>query len=468
MKIFSKAHLLGIRSFTAVASLCFVFALAPLPGFGGGCRGRLLDAKSGLPIVDGLATMGNNAVKTGGDGVFQVSGAGDVVGIRADGYLRTELPLSSCTSSAPVVTLTPFRPKALYLSFYAIGNSTIRGSAVKLTEKTELNALVIDVKGDRGMISYPSAIPLAREDGAQSTITVRDLKARLSELHRQHLYLIARIVTFKDDTLASAKADLAVKTKDGKVWRDSENMAWTDPFKKEVRDYNIEIAVEAAQAGFDEIQFDYVRFPDNKNVVFSEPNNEAARVDTIAAFLAEARKRLTPYNVFLSADIFGYVCWNQNDTGIGQKVERIGKIVDYISPMLYPSTFQYGIPGDRTPVKDPLDIIRLTLARAQERTGLNPVHFRPWLQAFRDYAFDRRKFGADQIRDQIQAADRFGSDGWMLWNPRNVYTTAGLTMHQMEDITSPWSEQRQEHLNHSRAAGNSTLGGCCAAGVAAK
>jgi hypothetical protein len=404
--------------------------------FASGCRGRVLDAKSGLPIADALATMGNTVVKTDSDGVFQVSGPGDSAGVRADGYLRTELPLSSCTSSETVVKLMPFRPKALYLSFYAIGNSSIRGSAVQLIEKTELNALVIDVKGDRGMISYPSAIPLAKEDGAQSTITVRNLKARLDELHQQHLYLIARIVTFKDDMLASAKPDLAVKTNDGKVWRDSENMAWTDPFKKDVRNYNIEIAVEAAQAGFDEIQFDYVRFPDNKNVVLSEPNNEDARVDTIVAFLTEARKRLVPYNVFLSADIFGYVCWNQNDTGIGQKLERIGQIVDYISPMLYPSTFQYGIPGNRNPVENPLEIVRLTLARAYERTGLNPVHFRPWLQAFRDYAFDRRKFGADQIRDQIQAAENFGSDGWMLWNPRNVYTTAGLTLRQPEEKTN--------------------------------
>lgn len=377
--------------------------------------------------------MGNSVVKTDSDGVFQVSGAGDAAGVRAAGYLRTDLPAGPCTGGQTLVRLTPFRPKALYLSFYAIGNSLIRTSAVRLIEKTELNALVIDVKGDRGMLSYPSAIPLAKEDGAQSIITARNLKARLDELHRQHLYLIARIVTFKDDMLASAKPDLAVKTGDGKVWRDNENMAWTDPFKKEVRDYNIAIAVEAAQAGFDEIQFDYVRFPDKKGVVFSQPNNPDARVDTIAAFLAEARKKLTPYNVFLSADIFGYACWNRNDTGIGQKIERIGKIVDYISPMLYPSTFQFGIPGDRNPVKNPLDIIRLTLARAHERTGLDPVHFRPWLQAFRDYAFDRRKFGADQIRDQIQAAENFGSDGWMLWNPRNVYTTAGLTILPAHD-----------------------------------
>jgi hypothetical protein len=431
LRIFSRERRHGVKEVLAAASLCF--ALAPAVSFAATCRGRVLDAKSGNPIAGALATMGNTVAQTDAHGAFRISGPGDTAGIRADGYLRTEIPLNSCTGKKAVIKLAPFRPKALYLSFYSIGTRSIRKKAVQLIYKTELNALVIDVKGDRGMIAYPSAIPLAKEDGAQSLITVPNLKARVEELHQLHLYLIARIVTFKDDMLASAKPDLAVKAKDEKVWRDNENMAWTDPFKKEVQNYNIDIAVEAAQAGFDEIQFDYVRFPDKKEVVFSKPDNENTRVNTITAFLATARKRLTPYNVFLSADIFGYVCWNKNDTGIGQKLERVAKVVDYVSPMLYPSTFQYGIPGDRKPVENPVDIIRLTLARARQRTGLDPVHFRPWLQAFRDYAFDRRRFGADEISGQIHAADHFGSDGWMLWNPRNVYTTAGLTLRQPED-----------------------------------
>jgi hypothetical protein len=434
LKTFSRAHLRDVKSFLAAAVLGS--ALAPALAFAGACRGSVVDAQSGKPVTGALATMGNTVVQTDGSGVFQISGTGNTVGVRAVGYLRTEIPVTTCTSAEAVVKLAPFRPKALYLSFYAIGTPSIRNKAVQLTQKTELNALVIDVKGDRGMIAFRSAIPLAKQDGAQSIITVPNLKARVDELHQHHLYLIARIVTFKDDELASARPDLAVKTQKGKVWRDSENMAWTDPFKKEVREYNIDIAREAAQAGFDEIQFDYVRFPDNKGVVFSLPNDEEARVNSIADFLAEARKRLTPYNVFLSADIFGYVCWNLNDTGIGQKIDRIAPHVDYISPMLYPSTFQFGIPGDRNPVANPVDIIRLTLARARERTGLSPNHFRPWLQAFRDYAFDRRKFGATQIGGQIQAADHFGSDGWMLWNPRNVYTTAGLTLREQQDKPS--------------------------------
>jgi hypothetical protein len=198
-----------------------------------------------------------------------------------------------------------------------------------------------------------------------------------------------------------------------------------------VRAYNIAIAVDAAKAGFDEIQFDYVRFPDAKGVTFSQPSTEESRPKAITSFLRQAYRALIPYNVFLSADVFGYICWNKGDTGIGQNVLDLADVLDYISPMLYPSGFMYGIPKHRDPVAHPYEIVRFSLDRAQERTKLDPIRFRPWLQAFRDYAFDKRQFGREQIQAQIKAARSFGSDGWMLWNPRNVYSAAaiGTTHH---------------------------------------
>ena len=201
---------------------------------------------------------------------------------------------------------------------------------------------------------------------------------------------------------------------------------WVDPSRKEVWDYNINIAEEAARYGFDEIQFDYVRFPDTKGLVFSVQNTEEQRVRAIAGFLTEARKRLSQYNVFVTADIFGYVFWNLNDTMIGQRLEDIAAVIEYMCPMLYPSGFQFGIPGYRNPVAHPHEIVYLTLQHARERTRVPSVRFRPWLQAFRDYAFDRRPFTGKEIRDQIDAAEKFGSHGWMLWNPRNVYSDEGL------------------------------------------
>jgi hypothetical protein len=182
--------------------------------------------------------------------------------------------------------------------------------------------------------------------------------------------------------------------------------------------------VEAAQHGFDEIQFDYVRFPDATDLQYSMPNTVENRVKAISGFLMEARRRLVPYNVFLAADIFGYVCWNLNDTSIGQRLEDLAPLVDYLSPMLYPSGFQYGIPGYRIPVSRPHEIVYLSLKRAKERTRLPPIRFRPWLQAFRDYAFDGRTFTGVEVREQINAAEEFGSDGWMLWNPSNVYSAS--------------------------------------------
>lgn len=187
--------------------------------------------------------------------------------------------------------LTPFRPKALYLSFYGIGSQAIREAALKVIRDAALNAMVIDVKGDRGLIAYHSTIPLARAVGAQRIITIPDLPTLLEPLHRKGLYTIARIVTFKDDPLAAARPDLAIKLANGKLFRDREGLGWTDPSLAEVRDYDISIAVEAARAGFDEIQFDYLRFPDAPaGVGFAKPTTQAGRLQSIAGFLAEAHR----------------------------------------------------------------------------------------------------------------------------------------------------------------------------------
>ena len=188
----------------------------------------------------------------------------------------------------------------------------------------------------------------------------------------------------------------------------------------------MELAQQAARAGFDEIQFDYVRFPDAAGLRFAQPNTRANRTAAIVGFLAAARDGLARYNVFVAADIFGYVCWNLDDTAIGQQLETLSAPLDYISPMLYPSGFTWGLPGCTNPVADPAQIVRRSLAEAKQRTGLAGVRFRPWLQAFRDYAFDRRTFDAGAIRAQTKAADDAGTDGWMLWNPRNRYDAADL------------------------------------------
>jgi hypothetical protein len=396
------------------------------------------DALSGVKVVDqstGQAVEGATVVLDGkilaadDQGNFPVSKGGGKLGVKAPGYNRVEQTLTDpLPQGLSEVRLAPMTPKALYLSFYGVGSKALRDPALKMLEETELNALVIDVKGDRGMIPYRSSVPLSAEVGGQRIITVRDMDGLMASFKEKGIYTIARIVVFKDDLLATARPDLAVKTPAGGLWRDREKLAWVDPFRKEVWNYNIQIAEEAAKLGFDEIQFDYVRFPDSRSPRFSQPSTEEGRVQAIAGFLKEAKARLAPYNVFVAADIFGYVCWNLNDTDIGQKLDPIASAVDYLSPMLYPSGFQFGIPGYRNPVQNPYEIIYLSLKKAQERTKISSVRFRPWLQAFKDYAFDRRQFNGKELRDQISASEKFGAQGWMLWNPVNQYTTASESL----------------------------------------
>ena len=414
---------------TATKTLVWVAVLSlifPAAGFSDSRPGvRVVDQNTGQVVEGAVVVLDGKILSVDDQGLFSLTNTGGKLGVKAPGYQRCENSLPELPpESVFEVKLAPLEPKALYLSFYGVGSKVLRGPALKLIEETELNSLVIDVKGDRGMIPYRSTVSLAAEVGAQRIITVRDVDEILRTFKEKHIYTIARIVVFKDDLLATARPDLAVETPTGELWRDREYLAWVDPFRKEVWDYNIQIAEEAAKLGFDEIQFDYVRFPDSRSPRFSQPSTEESRVRAITGFLQEAKVRLAPYNVFLAADIFGYVCWNLNDTDIGQKIEPIASVVDYLSPMLYPSGFQFGIPGCRNPVQNPYEIVYLSLKKAQERTKISRVRFRPWLQAFKDYAFDRRQFNGKELRDQISAADKFGSQGWMLWNPGNKYAVA--------------------------------------------
>jgi hypothetical protein len=412
----------------ATLSLCAAaIAMLALAGPAQATPVRVEDAATGAPIADASVTVADRELRTDALGTVQLDKAGDRIMARAPGYRAMAVSAADLAKSADTLKLTPFTPKALYLTVYGIGSSKLRNAALSAVKDGAVNALVIDLKGDRGIVPYPSSVALSAAPAARKITTIRDLTALAAELHRSGVYLIARIVVFKDEPLAAAEPELAVRRADGRVFRDREGLAWTDPFLQPVRDYNIGLAIEAARAGFDEIQFDYLRFPDSSDKLrLSQPTTGATRTQAIAEFLAQARQRLAPYNVFLAADVFGYICWNRNDTGIGQQLETIMPKVDYLSPMLYPSGFQFGIPGVRNPVANAYAIVRQSLTEAQQRLKVSPKRFRPWLQAFRDYAFDRRAFAAGEVADQIRAATDFGSDGWMLWNASNRYGDTGL------------------------------------------
>lgn len=383
-------------------------------------EGTIVDRATGAPIAGAVVTADGKAVLTDARGHYRAAAGNQPLQVRAVGYGRSTVAASD--AGAPTTELAPLLPKALYLTVYGIGAPFLRDPALEVIEKSGLNALVIDLKGDRGLIPYPSKVPQAAKIGAQKLRTIPDLKQLVTELKGKGVYLIGRIVTFKDDLLAAAHPEWAVRTAAG-LWKDREGLAWIDPSRREAWDYVLSVAEEAAAAGFDEIQFDYVRFPDTGGLAFANANDENTRVAAITDFLREARRRLTPYNVFTAMDAFGYVCWNQNDTGIGQRIEDLATAVDIVSPMLYPSGFQFGIPGYRNPVDHPYEIVHLTLEECKRRTAGTALRYRPWLQAFTDYAFSRKAFGADEIAKQTKASRDSATDGWMLWNPRNVYST---------------------------------------------
>ena len=398
-------------------------APAPTPGAAKAYDGKVVDAQTKAPIADALVTLGDQQVRADKDGAFHLEGAGDTLKLRAPGYARREIATAELGAPQAEIALTPFKVKALYLTSYGLATKKIREAALEAIKLNNMNALVIDVKGDWGVIPFKVDIPLAEEAGAQKTILFKDIKAVVAGLKEKDLYLIARIVVFKDDPLAAARPQWAVKTKGGGVFRDREKLRWIDPFQQEAWAYNIAIAKAAAEAGFDEVQFDYVRFPDNRSVGFSKPANQNSRTEAIAGFLKAAHQALAPYNVMVDADIFGYVLWNLDDTGIGQKVDATLEAVDVVCPMLYPSGYHLGIPNYRNPVQHPYEIVYLSLKRAQERTNANPLRFRPWIQAFRDYAFRGGDFKEERMQIQIKASDKFGASGWMFWNPRNIYPT---------------------------------------------
>jgi len=399
---------------------------APQPQPAGASKtitGKVVDEATKKPLAGAPVTLGDRMVRTDQDGAFSIEGTGEVLRLRAVGYQRRDVPLAELSQPGPEITLTPQKVKALYLTVWGSASKKIREAALEALERNNMNALVIDIKGDRGFIPFKVDLPLAEEAGAQKTIILKDYPAFIKSLKDKGLYLIARIVVFKDDPLAEAKPQWAVKTKGGGVFRDREKLRWTDGFHKEVWDYNIAIAKIGAELGFDEIQFDYVRFPDNRGVALAKPSTVESRTKAITGFLEAAYKALIPYNVFVSADVFGYVPWNVNDTDIGQQVKPIAEAVDIVSLMVYPSGYHLGIPKYRNPVQHPYEIVYLTHKKALERTQGSPLQFRPWLQAFRDYAFKGGDFTEDRMRSQIKASDDFGASGYMFWNPRNIYPT---------------------------------------------
>ncbi|MCU0507009.1 MAG: hypothetical protein MUC34_01170 [Anaerolineae bacterium] len=330
--------------------------------------------------------------------------------------------------------------KGFYVSAAAMGNADFMARVHDLLETTELNAVVLDFKSDRGYMAFPTKVPLAKEIGADRAPTVQDPEEFLKWFKERDVYLIARIVTFKDNVLTKAiPAWAIVDTAHGGIWHDQEGMGWVDGNREGAWDYNVALAMEAADYGFDEVQFDYVRFPTDGNVggaLYSLPNTYDTRVAAISGILSRASAALRPRGVKVSADVFGYTAWAPDDLGIGQHLEVIAPYVDVLAPMIYPSTFASGLPGEdpkfRNAIAYPYEILNKSTERSLRRTKeINPnIEIRPWLQDFKDYAFDYRTYTPAEIRRQMDGAREGGGRGWLLWDPAVKYTKEALVSAQ--------------------------------------
>ena len=317
-------------------------------------------------------------------------------------------------------TLEPFQAKAIYVPFHYLGSRDTMLRYLDFIQATgELNAIVVDVKGDFGQIGWKTQVITATTVGADTwhKDTWMPLDELVAEAHRRNIYAVARMVVFKDDPLAHGLPELAAAREDGSIWLDGEDLGWANPFRPEVWDYNIALAREVAAFGFDELNFDYIRFPSDGDVgaiVYEEENTLETRTAAIREFMRRLTDALRPTGAFVSADVFGLTIWvkPESDMHIGQRVMDLAPFVDYLAPMVYPSTFIPGNLGYSNPSAEPYGVVYRSQLQAVERVPAY-VKVRPWLQGY--------WYSLDEMRELKRAAIDAQSTGWSWWNAGGKY-----------------------------------------------
>lgn len=375
----------------------------------------------GNPIADALVAYGDKFTNTVADGTYRLetSENGGTIYFKASGYAEISKPMNATMKVSAL--LTTLRVNAIYVSAASASNKQTLDRLIKIADTTEVNAIVVDLKDSTGHVYYNSDVALAREIGAVSPVL--DPTALVETLHQHHLYAIARIVVFEDPILAVARPEWAVHdSSTGGLWHTWNGLAWVNAYRNEVWNYDIAIAKEAAAFGFDEIQLDYIRFPTDgplDTADYGETNNEQNRTQAIDGFLDEVHLAIAPTHAYLAADVFGLTLWETGDGGIGQNLEQIGKRVDYVCPMIYPSHFAAGSMGFGIPNDHPYKVVLWSLENASQRIPQWSAKLRPWLQ---DFSLGQGiAYGPAQVKQQIQAAHDSGTTGWMMWNAGGEY-----------------------------------------------
>lgn len=361
-------------------------------------------ADDGSPLARAFVTMGELRVITGPDGWFSfATPSPGAMTVSKPGWSSIELEWDQATTFFEA-TISPVTIRGLRVAAEAAADDATFDKLLNLADETAVNALVFDTKREGGKVLYDTSVQAARQIGAVEAFY--DPGQRIAQAHEHGLYTITRIVTFEDPLRAGAFPD---ETLIG---------PWLDPSSPSARQYVLNLAEEACRLGFDEIQFDYVRYPSGRSAETSGQRDltEGQRLDAVAGFLAEARELLHPMGCAVSAAVFGIVVSSIDDQGIGQRPEEISVQVDTFSPMVYPSHYSEGWLGFEDPNEHPYDVtadaISDTIPRLHEGTRL-----RPYLQAF--------WWTNAQIRQSIQAAEDAGI-GWLLWNVRSNFDLEAL------------------------------------------
>lgn len=327
----------------------------------------------------------------------------------------------------------PVKVKGIYVSGPVAGIEKMDG-LIDLVDRTELNAMVIDVKNDEGKVTYKMQSDLVQELEA-SVAYIPNISELVEKCKEKNIYLIARIVAFRDPYLAEEKPEWAVHTKAGDVFRDKNGMAWVNPYNREVWDYLVEVASRAAEDGFDEVQFDYIRFSTDvkeEEVDYGPEAEKADKVDIITEFTKYLYEKLEPQGVYVAADVFGTVIDNKKDQMIvGQDYAKMAANLDYICPMVYPSHYYNGAYGIEVPDADPYKTIYAASTASVRELEAVPeesrAHVRLWLQSFTaSWVPGYISYGPEQIREQIKGAYDAGYEEWILWNAAVNYQADSL------------------------------------------
>lgn len=381
-------------------------------------EGRIVTT-AGDPLPHAVVRLGDLSMTTGSGGTFRLEPAiPGTVTVNRPAWMSTEVDWDG-TEEPLEIALHPRVVRATHAVMWLPGRDSWE-EFLDLATRTEINAMVLDIKDESGLIAHRSKVPLALEVGAVSGNY--SLGDAIAEIHERGLYAIGRVVSFEDPVVAIERPDLAIR-KGSKPYRQG-SQAFLDPTDSEARRYNIDIAVEACKAGLDEIQFDYVRFPtgmsDTMSLdvagVYVGSDGQQARLDAISAFLGEAREELHPLGCAVSADIFAIVLSTENDQGIGQRPEEIGDQVDALSPMIYPDHYSDGWIGYDKPADHPFEVVDNALASGVPRLAPTTI-MRPWIADF--------NYGAASVRAEIDAAEGYDL-GWMLWNAGSRHTEGAL------------------------------------------